>query len=112
MEQLEDLALPAVAVSTYAGGWVVTHTAVPARWQGYVSGVLLVVGVLAVMSGARALGLDVEGGRCRAATTDGTRCQLERDAGADLCHVHQRVHEVELHPSAVDGVVAAEDVDE
>lgn len=109
---VDDLLFPASAVAFYASGWLVSHTAVPAEWRAHASVLMLVVGAAGVIGAARALGIELEGGRCRARTTDGDRCSLSRDAGDDLCHVHKRVHGVELHASAVDGTVAADDVDD
>lgn len=105
---LERFLWPASAFAFYASGWIVTATSVPAAWRLEVSATLVAVGGVAVLAGARAVGVDLEGGRCKARTNDGTRCRLSRRPRGDLCHVHRRTHDVELHPSAVDGTVATE----
>lgn len=112
MKGLERAALPAWGLAFYVSGWVVTATAVPSAWRLELASALVFVGGVALLGAARAAGVDLEGGRCKARTNDGTRCRLSRRPLGDLCHVHKRTHDVELHPSAVDGTVASDDVDE
>lgn len=112
---VERVLWPASALAFYASGWIVTATSLPASWRLEVSAALVVVGGVVLLAAARAVGVDLEGGRCKARTTDGTRCRLSRGPRTDLCHVHKRTHDVELHPSAIDGAIARdelEDVDE
>lgn len=110
MRGLERWTWPAWGLAFYASGWIVTATTLPASWRLEVASALVVAGAVAVLAAARAVGVDLEGGRCRARTNDGTRCRLSRRPLGDLCHVHRRTHDVELHPSAVDGTVATAEV--
>mgnify|MGYP000510098830 CR=1 FL=1 len=99
--------------AVYASGWVARRTVVPARFQGALALVLLAAPIAAAVALARRTdAFELTGGRCRAKkTTDGERCQLSRDAGEDLCHVHQDVHDVEVHPTALEDVDGTVDSD-
>ncbi|WP_276253589.1 hypothetical protein [Halomontanus rarus] len=98
---VEDLAVAGPYVALTLAGAIVRATVIPERYKGALALALLLVCALAGVAVARSAGLELEGGRCRAQTNDGSRCRLKRDAGADLCHVHKRTHEVELHESAI-----------
>lgn len=88
-------------VSVYGAGWIVAHTIVPA-WAFETVAALLVVVPLAVgVAVARAAGLELSGGQCRAATTDGSRCSRNRPPNRDLCWQHRRLHDVALHPEGI-----------
>lgn len=107
----KDLSYTAVALAIYAGSWIVANTAVPEQHYGLVTGLLLAGGILVVGVVCRTLGISPEVEQCKAATNDGDRCS--RDANgwfADLCTQHQNLNDIELHPSAVDGTVVADDV--
>lgn len=87
------VAFPAAWVS----GWIVSGTAVPADYRLVVAAVLVIASTALLYGAAAALGIELTGGRCRARTNDGTRCQHPRPPGADCCRaVHQRMHGVEL----------------
>ena len=89
-------------LSVYGTGWIVAHTIVPA-WAFEGVAVLLVVVPLAVGAAvARAAGLELSGGQCRAATNDGSRCSRDRPANLDCCWQHRRLHEEELHSEGVE----------
>ncbi|MCU4975944.1 hypothetical protein OB955_25025 [Halobacteria archaeon AArc-m2/3/4] len=99
--ELEDLVVAGPYLAIVVSGTIVRQTVVPERYKGALALALLIAGALAGVAIARSAGVELEGGRCRAATTDGSRCRLERDAGVDLCHVHKRTHDVVLHESAI-----------
>ncbi|GAB3676831.1 hypothetical protein [Halopiger thermotolerans] len=98
---VESLGWPLALVALNGSGWIARHTVIPSEWSGVVAGFLVIAAIGSVVSVLRAAGVDLEGGRCKAETNDGSRCRLERDPGADLCHVHQRTHDVTLHSSAL-----------
>ena len=101
MTDLEELTTPAIAVAWYAGGWVVTHTAVPAESRAAVSVALVCVGAGAVVIGARSMGISLRRTRCVAETGDESRCTRDAESvSGDLCWQHNRLHGVTVHPSA------------
>lgn len=97
-ELLETATSPSTFLAaTYASGWLVRQTVAPAWTRSFLTAVLVLAPVAAVVLLARAAGISLERGQCRARTDDGDRCT--RDAAgvsADLCWQHQRLHDVEL----------------
>lgn len=85
-------------LSVYGAGWIVAHTVVPAWAFEIVAALLLVVPLGVGVAVARAAGVELSGGQCRAATNDGSRCSRDRPANGDLCWQHRRLHDVDLHP--------------
>lgn len=85
-------------VAAIGSGWVVRNTVVPDALRFVVTAALVVAPLVAVVSVLHALGIELTGGQCRAATNDGTRCSLSRPANTDFCHVHRR-HGGEFHDS-------------
>lgn len=113
LDDPKDLSYPAVALAIYASSWLVANTAVPEQHYGLVTGLLLAGGFLVLGVVCRALGISPEVEQCKAATNDGDRCSRNANGWfADLCAQHQHLNDVELHPSAVDGTVAATEAGE
>lgn len=86
----------AFIAAMWASAWVVRETVVP-HWAREIVLMALVVGPLVLVYAVlRHAGVELTGGRCRALTNDGDRCQLGRGPGDDLCHVHQDTYDVTL----------------
>lgn len=88
-------------LSVYGAGWIVAHTVVPAWAFEIVAALLLVVPLAVGVAVARAAGLELSGGQCRAATNSGDRCSRSRPPNYDLCWQHRRLHDVALHPEGI-----------
>ena len=97
-ELLESAQSPsAFLAAMYASGWVVRETVAPEWAQTYLAVALVLAPVAGAVLLARAVGVDLERGRCRARKGDGDRCTRDADGvTADLCWQHARLSDVEL----------------
>lgn len=104
-EDLGDLARLWPIGAVWASTWIVTNTAIPAALQDVVAILLVVVPIAATVVVVQLTSYELTGGRCRAETADGSRCQLHRPPNTDLCRaVHQRCYDVDLHESALEEI--------
>jgi hypothetical protein len=96
-DDLRDAARWWPLTAFWVAGWLVSQTPLPTGARTTLAALLVAVPAVVLVVVARYTSLELTGGRCRALNkTDGDRCSLHRPPNRDFCHVHDRVHGVEL----------------
>lgn len=103
MNEIEELLPALVFVSGSVSSYLVASTPLPANAHVPIAALLFAAGIAVPVAVYRATGLETSGGRCRALTNDGDRCQHPRRANEDLCRaVHQPMYERGSHVRLVE----------
>ena len=96
-DDLRDAARWWPLTAFWVAGGLVSLTPLPSGARTTLAALLAAVPAVVLVVITRYTSLELTGGRCRARNkTDGQRCSLHRPPNRDLCHVHERTHDVEL----------------